>query len=333
MKNITIIIALSLILTSCGNTEKKESTWIPQLDGEWWQLTNTYPNISPYEWGPGDNKVCDFTIYQAIDKSWQCVACIRGNNYPGSSRFLYRWQANSLSETMWKEQGVFQSTGTDAKKEDGFGFVWDSTLYPHLGKLQAPHCIIDSNKYYLFYNNAGAMCKVSNNGLSWTNLKNDEGSYNFFNMGRDLMIFDDRDYSGNWIAYYTTGNDFPQYMGARTCKTLTGEWSDEKMIYDGWSNTRYPIYRNEMAESPFVVRFKDKYYLFAQMHVFVSDDPMDFTENKKIADLETGNYDERVWAPEIIINDGQYYLAAYRPTGLWMIKLKWIETTEIEKYN
>jgi hypothetical protein len=298
---------------------------VPQLRGDWWQLTTTYPDISPYEYTPGDNKVCDFTIFRAADSSWQCIACVRGNTYPGSHRFLYRWQAEHLTDSLWQPMGVFQSTGTDVEKPDGFGFTLDTAVYSAIGLLQAPHCVQHDGKYYLFYNNRGARCKISDDGLHWTDLKNDAGDYKFFDMGRDLMVFDDTPYSGKWIAYYTSGNKMPQYMAARTCSTLTGTWSEEKMVYDGWSNSRSPIYPNEFAESPFVVRYKDKYYLFAQLHVFVSDDPLDFTANHKVAVLESCDYRKRVWAPEIIQYGGEYYLAAYRPSGLWMSRMAWGE--------
>ena len=305
--------------------EDQSDLMVPELKGEWWQLTTTYPDIAPYEYTKGDNKVCDFTIFQAADSSWQCIACVRGNTYPGSNRFLYRWQAEHLTDTLWEPKGVFQSTGTGTEKPDGFGFTLDTSLYSAVGLLQAPTCFRHDGKYYLFYNNRGARCKVSDDGLHWSNLKNDAGNYTFFGMGRDVMIFDDTPYSGRWIAYYTTGSKMPQYVAARFSSTLTGTWSEEKMVYDGWSNSRSPIYPNEFAESPFVVRYLDKYYLFAQLHVFVSDDPLDFTANKKAAVLESCDYRERVWAPEIIQYKGEYFLAAYRPSGLWMTRLTWVK--------
>jgi hypothetical protein len=177
------------------------------------------------------------------------------------------------------------------------------------------------------------MCKISNDGLHWKDYQNDAGSYHFFSMGRDIMVFDDRENSGNRIAYYTVGGEYPQFMAAKSCRTLTGEWSEAKMIYNGYSNTRHPIYPNEMAESPFVLKYNEKYYLFAQLHVFISDDPLDFTGNKKVADLESDLYHERVWAPEIIHNKGKYYIAAYRPNGIWMAELKWIATDKVCEYD
>lgn len=315
------ILFLSFLAFSC-NYGKEDTVPAPRIDGEWWQLTTTYPDISPYEYTPGDNKVCDFTLFQPKDETWQLIACIRGNNYPGSNRFFYQWESENLKDTLWNEKGVFLTTGTK-NKPDGWGKKLDTTIYKREGLLQAPHCIKKNDQYHLFYNNAGAHCLKSENGKKWEHLTNDEGNYEFFKMGRDLMILDDREESGKWIVYYTTGGDYPQHVAARTSKTLTGEWSEEKMVYDGYSNTRHPIYRNEFAESPFVLKRGQYYYLFAQLHVFVSTNPLDFTENKKVADLESSVYEERVWAPEIIENEnGDLYLAAYRTNGIWMAKLK-----------
>ncbi len=308
-----------LLLISCCKKSPHES--IPRIDGSWWQLTNTYPDISPYSYSPGDNKVCDFTIFQARDSSWQLVACIRGNDYPGAGRFLYRWQARSLNDTMWKEKGFFLTTG-GKDKVDKQGNLMDTNFFKVEGRLQAPHAFTHSGSYYLFYNNDDAHCMKSDDGLNWEQIKNNQGNPQFFKMGRDVMIFDDTK-NKRWIAYYTSGEKYPQYMAARTCDSITGSWSEEKMIYDGYSNTRNPIYRNEFAESPFVIEKENIFYLFAQFHVFVSKDPLHFNPNDKIANLESSVYEQRAWAPEIIKDAlGQLYIAAYRTDGIWMAKLK-----------
>jgi hypothetical protein len=324
IKRFSVIISI-LLLVSCNNQKtntKFNDALIPVIEGDWWQLTTTYPEISPYNYTSGDNKVCDFTIFQSTDNIWQIIACVRGNDYPGSQRFLYRWEAENLTDTLWTEKGFFLTTGTP-DKPDATGKIWDPSSYPRLGLLQAPHVFIHDNHYYLFYNNENAHAMISDDGNNWEELVNDEGNKEFFEMGRDLMVFKDET-DERWITYYTTGGKFPEFIGARTSKTLTGKWSEEKMVYDGWSNTRSPIYRNEFAESPFVVKFDKYYYLFSQLHVFISVDPMDFTANEKIANLESHYYPHRAWAPEIIIHNGQYYISAYRPDGLWMAKLSWV---------
>ena len=36
----------------------------------------------------------------------QIIACIRGNNYPGKNRFLYRWETQNLADILWEEKGA-----------------------------------------------------------------------------------------------------------------------------------------------------------------------------------------------------------------------------------
>ncbi len=320
-RHLLLIFAI-IVFIGCNNQNKK--TEVPVITGEWWQICHTQPDIAPYQYKHYENNTCDFTIFQAKDGTWQLIACIRSNTYPGSERFLYRWEGTSLADTMWQEKGFFWTTGIK-DSADVMGRKLKDTPYPKEGLLQAPHCVIRNNKYYLFHNNLGAYCLISDDGKQWDYLKNDAGDYKFFDMGRDVMIFDDKDNSGKWIAYYTDGETDPQSMAARTAQSLTGEWSEEiKMVYDGFSNTRNPIYKNEFAESPFVVkRGEQRYYLWAQMHVFYSTDPLKFGD-KKVAVMESSRYEERCWAPEIIVdNKGNYYIAAYRTSGIWMAKLQW----------
>jgi hypothetical protein len=59
------------------------------------------------------------------------------------------------------------------------------------------------------------------------------------------------------------------------------------------------------------------------MHVFHSKNPFHFGE-EKVAVMESSRYLERCWAPEIIVDDqGNYYIAAYRTSGVWMAKMEW----------
>ena len=134
VKNLKINIVLLLafvFLAACNNANQNQTEqevyMVPQIDGEWWQLTTYNPDINPYKYGKGDNNVCDFTIFKAKDNTWQLIACHRGSNYPGKTRFLYRWESLNLADTLWEEKGTFQSTGF-GDEPDGFGNVWDSAF-------------------------------------------------------------------------------------------------------------------------------------------------------------------------------------------------------------
>ena len=319
-----LLVILVVVLVGCNNDNNPET---PVIIGDWWQICHTQPDIAPYKYKHYENNTCDFTLFQAKDGTWQLIACIRSNTYPGSERFFYRWEAQSLTDTMWQGKGFFWTTGIK-DSADVMGRKLEDTPYPSEGLLQAPHCIMYEDKYYLFHNNDEAYCLISDDGKNWEYLKNDKGNFKFFDMGRDLMVFDDRENSGKWITYYTDGETDPQSMAARTTSSLTGTWSKEvKNVYDGYSNTRNPIYKNEFAESPFVIkRGKDDYYLWAQMHVFHSNDPLSFEGKDKVTVMESSLYEERCWAPEIITDDnGNYYIAAYRTSGIWMASIKWEE--------
>jgi hypothetical protein len=320
---LTGAVILLVIFQFCNRhpEDQPDKPVVPRLTGDWWQVTTTYPDIAPYAYTGGDNKVCDFTIFQARDSSWQLIACIRGNTYPGRHRFFYRWEAENITDTLWTESGVFLATGT-GEEPDGFGFQRDTTLYKRVGLLQAPHCFVHRDTFYLFYNNEGAHCMLSTDGKNWEHLENHNGDFEFFKMGRDLMIFRDEERQ-RWISFYTDGSKTPQYISARYADTLTGNWSEAVLVHDGYTNTRSPIYPNEFAESPFVIRYGDLYYLFTQLHVFVSGNPLDFTNYQKVAVLESTAYHKRCWAPEIITDpDGRYYLAAYRPDGIWIVRME-----------
>ncbi len=330
MKTLLICCFLPAILLSAQPIEK------PIIIGDWWKLCDTRPDISPYAYTHHNNSVCDFTIFQDIEKNWHLIACVRLNTYPGKHRFLYEWTGASLRDTTWllngrfatttwKEQGIFWTTGT-TDSADALGRRLKDTPYRVEGKLQAPHCLFVNDRYYLFHNNAGAYFLTSPDGRDWQYAQNVHGHYKFFDMGRDVMLLDDRQDNDRWIAYYTDGAADPQCVSARTAPKLTGPWSEDKYVcvYDGHSSTPEPIYAFEFAESPFVLRRESGYYLFAQLQVFHSGDPFSFTN--RIANLEDRVWQHRCWAPEIITNaEGNQYIAAYRVDGIWMAELSWVQ--------
>jgi hypothetical protein len=69
------------------------------------------------------------------------------------------------------------------------------------------------------------------------------------------------------------------------------------------------------------------YYLFQQMDVFLSDGP-DHFEGDPLTHM-TGIWYGGKWAPEVVTDDGQDYLAGYG-RGLWLARLDWVEMTPAE---
>ncbi|MBD3243452.1 MAG: hypothetical protein GF331_22875 [Chitinivibrionales bacterium] len=297
----------------------------PQLSTNFRKLADTQPDISPYSYTVPNNSACDFTIFQAADGTWQLIACIRGTTYPGSTRFLYRWEAASLSRGMFVPKGIFWTSGTSGEPDALGRTLGVNTPYTAQGRLQAPHCVKENGKYYLFHNNAGAFCLISDDGKNWTQHVAHDGDAKFFDMGRDVMIFDNREADGKWIAYYTDPSTNPQSVAAKTASSLDGPWSSSTVrnVYDGHSHLPSPSYPNEWAESPFVVKQGDDYFLFAQRYVFHSRDPYRF-DSPPITCLDDG----REWAPEIIQDDaGNWYIAYYQIFGIYLARLEWPGST------
>jgi hypothetical protein len=155
---------------------------------------------------------------------------------------------------------------------------------------------------------------ISDDGTMWRPWRNADGDNTLFRTGRDICVYRDPN-SSRWYAYYC-GHSVNKAgrkhgaMVARTASRLIGPWSEEPITVRSSGN----------PESPFVLDYKGKYYLFQQTTVFMSDTPTSF-EGQPIHHL-TGLWYGGKYAPEIIVHDGQYYFAGYN-RGLHIAKLKW----------
>jgi PEP-CTERM motif-containing protein len=280
-------LAAMAVLLALGATAWADAAPAPKITGNWWQICDS--NVDLGAWTSDTQDACDFTVFQADDGTWQLIACMRYTDYPGSTRLFHRWQADSLTDTMWEPQGVFLTT--------------DMSIHTVEGRLQAPHSFVEDGTHYLFYNNAGAFCMTSPDGLNWTHHTDYQGNHKFFDMGRDVMIYDDRaGTTGKWIAYYTTSA-----VDARTADSLEGPWSAEFRAASAGN-----------PESPFVMKQGDYYFRWSQNEVYRSQDPTDFAED----------YVTKMWwwkyAPEIIVDDsGQLYAAAYSHGRIYVAPMEW----------
>ncbi len=302
---------------------------VPVLDGPWIKIADREPDVGEYN-NPGKHNVCDFTIWQDASKMWRMVACVRQVNWPKvGERIFFQWESSALEEPNWKPVGVFTTPSEELKQ---------------YASIQAPHCFPFEGKYYMFYN-AGtapgeyvpfdpanprkarskgncAWLKVSEDGKTFTDAKNTEGEHAIFTMGRDVMVFHDKDNS-RFIAYFQEKNmpsEEQTKNGAMYCRTAPrpeGPWSERANI----GNQGNP-------ESPFVIKRGDWYYLWEQMSVFASKDPTVFNE-EPIFKMTPGAQ-HGYWAPEIIELDGQFYIAGYAGGGIYLAKFKWVEKTEEE---
>lgn len=321
-----------LFLMSLGLGAQSKKIPVPVLDGDWWQIAST-PDLGKYN--TKAQQPVDFGIWKAADGTWQLWSCIRNSNFaPGTplspeyttTRFLYGWEGKSLFDTNWAPQGI----------------KW--TAQPELGEtpggMQAPYVIHEDGAYYLFYGDWQRICLAKSfdgknfervlggNGQADLFAEYHHGGETFFSQARDPMVIK----RGNtYYCYYTSHIDEPISDGAAFARTSVNmqDWSESVMIsrtptYKGSD----PMFSDECPQVVYLPEYK-LYYLFvtqqygknAHTTVYASPNPLYFgvdEDSKKVCTLP-------IAAPEIIHEDGQYYIAALNPglDGVRVIKLKW----------
>jgi hypothetical protein len=291
-----------------------QNQFIPVLEGQSWQVT-TMPNLGELN-GPNLNKqdIVDHGFIEAANGKWQLWACIRGT---AAGRILYRWEADSLTQRIWEEKGIALRSDT----------VWGEQAAPQ-ERLQAPHFMKIGDKYYCFYNSKEVRVLTSPDGENYTRLPDGRGANCLYHAngvctGRDVMVLKDDSlyYLYSTITYSMTGDWNESYIIVRTSTDLK-HWSDYTVVSEGGKAGNGPV----SAESPFVVKINNLYYLFRassitfKTYVYCSETPYNFgvnNDSKMVAELP-------LKAPELIQWKGQWYisdLADFR--GIRMFKLKW----------
>lgn len=289
------------------NGEKKE---IPAINGGWFTIAQN-PNLADLDGGEQQEPV-DFAIWQAANGMWQLWSCIRGTKCGGMTRLFYRWESSSLMKEMWEPRGIVMQA--------------DPKFGEREGGLQAPYVLRIGNLYFMFYGGWDTIClATSKNGVTFKRRLNAYGQSTIFSNGkdsdpRDPMVIQVDHY---WYCYYTSneGRDY-----CRTSEDMT-EWSESKVVAFAGQAGR----GKTSAECPFVVTRGLYYYLFRTQHyrdnpqtsVYRSEDPMDFGINNDeylVCSLP-------VAAPEIVLYEEQYYIAALLPNlkGIRIAKLKWVQ--------
>lgn len=300
----------------------------PRLDGDPWYITG-YPDLGDLQFSEkyqakANHEVVDHAIWQAADKTWHVLACVRGTT---AGRVFYEWQGRSLEERNWTPLGIAmradRSYGESIK--DYYGEEW----------LQAPHVIRHEGTFYMFYGGHNSelgesqIClATSPDGRTWTRHKNEHGQSRVFvgpGDARDPMVIKIVDL---WHCYYCAndlGRRRPNKNYVRTSSDLI-HWSDYREVsWGGFTSGAGPV----SAECPFVVALDGYYYLFrtsdywppARTHVYCSRDPYDFglgNDQKWIQTL-------RVSAPEIVRDGEQWYISSVEDLkgGIQLCKLKW----------
>ena len=293
-----------------------EQVLVPEIDGDHWQITGN-PDLG--ELGSPQQQPVDFAIWQAADGTWQCWSCIRHTKCGGNTRLFYGWEADRLTEPEWRPKGIMMQA--------------DADLGETPGGLQAPHVFRHDGKYWMVYGDWVNICMAqSEDGKRFERIVRGSGKTGMFAESQatwDPMILNVGDL---FHCYYTARpatKGLPLPKGAVYCRTSKNlaDWSDSVVVNaggcGGWSAYS--------AQCPFVLRHPNngKYYLFRTSstgsnhltNVYRSNDPLDF-----------GVDDNRCWAtslpvaaPEILVDEGRYYVASMRPEydGLRIARLKW----------
>jgi beta-fructofuranosidase len=215
---------------------------------------------------------------------------------------------------LWDQKGVVARASTE----------WGEQKDGSIETIQAPFFKKVDDRYICFYNSAGIRVMLSEDGANYTRQPfKDEGNLLYEQGGRDVMVMGDE---GTYYAYSTIATVARDgwlrgFVNVRTSKNLI-QWSDYTIVSEGGRAGNGPV----SAESPFVQKYEGYYYLFRSSSitgttfVYRSKDPYNFgvnNDDKLITELP-------VWAPEILFEDGQWYIsdiADFR--GVMLANLTW----------
>jgi hypothetical protein len=291
----------------------------PVIRGEWWKVAGN-PNLGDYT--SRKQQPVDFALWQAADGKWQLWSCIRYTNCGGNTRLFHRWEGTRLTDRNWRPMGVAMEA--------------DPAYGEQPGGLQAPYVFEENGFYYLFYGDWERICLAqSRDGKNFERVLNENNEPDLFSgpyqNTRDPMVLKSQ---GTYYCYYAghlreeSGERHRAAVFARTSKDLVS-WGEAVMVAaGGWAKTQTSWFGGD-CECPFVVEFRDHYYLFRNQRYgknslntqYASSDPLDF-----------GVDDDRymvgtlpVAAPEIIEYEGQHYIAALMPglDGIRIARLEW----------
>lgn len=305
----TLLISLFCLNTFAQNSSSKGR--ITVIDSVWWRIC-TMPDLDSLN-GPdaGRQHIVDHGFLQRPDGSWLLWACMRGTA-PG--RILYGWEGNSLTDGPWKPIGVVAR----AQQE------WGEKTNPEA--IQAPYFLEADSGYYCFYNSNGIRLMFSSDGKDFRRVEfREKDNLLYSEGGRDVMVLQE---NGTYYAYSTVSTVAADgwkrgFVILRTSPNLKN-WSDYTIVSEGGIAGNGVV----SAESPFVIKIEDFYYLFRsssislKTYVYRSSGPYNFgvnNDSKLIATLP-------VKAPEIIRDGNDYYISDLADfQGIKLSRLKWVE--------
>jgi hypothetical protein len=227
-------------------------------------------------------------------------------------------QSNQLTDTNWTPLGV--------------ALLADPAFGEIPGGLQAPHVFRANGYFYMIYGDFLRICMLrSTDGKNFTRMKNEIGQPNLFDGPwinvRDPMVLR---VGALHLCYYTSSPPAGATQAAVFLRTSFDlkEWS-QPMVVSAGGAASVPINLFD-AECPFVVERNGWYYLFrnqaygvnAQNTQYASKNPFDFGVDDDKYRLGT----LPVAAPEIVLHQGHWYIAALNPMldGIRLARLNWV---------
>jgi len=309
---LTLLLVLAI---ACSLRASPQGVAVPTIEGPWWQVAG---NPTDHKYATEKQEPVDFALWQAADGAWQLWSCIRNTTAGGQgglTRLFYRWEGEHLTDTDWKPMGLAMDAAP--------------ALGETPGGLQAPHVVRIGQTYHMFYGDWVHICHATSaDGKTFTRVIGPDGKTGLFGEGRDVNTRDIMmlHHDGLWYGYYTCHPNRQGMVCARTTRDFTN-WSDSTVVaFGGQAGTEF-----YSAECPHVVEpspgqfylFRTQSYAKPRTSVYFSGDPMMFGINQDARYLLCTL---PVAAPEIILHEGRYYIAALnegRLDGIRIARLKW----------
>jgi beta-xylosidase len=307
-------VSFALASTLAGATIAQSQQQTPVIMGSWLQIAGN-PNLGVLT--GAQQQPVDFSIWQAADGTWQLWSCIRFTNCGGFTRLFHRWEGTDLKTANWTPMGI--------------AMMADPALGEQLGGLQAPHVVRHDGVWYMVYGDFVRICLArSFDGKNFTRVLNDNGQPNLFEgpylNTRDPMLLR---LGGLWLCYYCGSQLTAPYYCAVFCRTSADlkYWSEPMFVCAGGTASS-PAHFGD-AECPFVLQRGSYFYMFrnqiygpaAQNTQYGSRDPFNFGvghDRYRIGTLP-------VAAPEIVFDNGKYFIAALNPNldGIRIARMHW----------
>jgi hypothetical protein len=303
----------------------KERIYIPKVSGDWKHIYDPNDKRSPVEnhkWYTNDH-----TFVKGSDGRWHCYGII------GWGTFMKNGKKDDVDP--WsREKSFFHISASELNADKWEEHDYALTVERGVERvLWAPHVIKDGKKFVMFYN-SGSLFENADKYPSYGSLRK-ATSTDMFNWERYSLnpLFSDpghaRDsyvmkYNNTYYYYYCRVKselDLQSCVAVRTSPDLD-HWSGARIVHE-----ELPLgYCGGNTESPVVVQYKGKFYLFIcyasdynKTLVYWSDNPLNFPKGNLVTTINAHAIE--------LINAGKegWYISntGWDKAGLYFAHLVW----------